>query len=264
MPKKEKLMNQVVIITGASSGIGEQLKLNYQKDGDTVVNMSLGVEEDKYNYNVDVSNRELVFATIDKIFADFGKIDVLINCAGFGVYGAVELLTEQKCKAIMDVNFFGTLWCCQAALKYMQSGAKIVNIASACALFCLPFRALYSASKSAVHMISYGLRMELDGTGIQVTSICPGDIKTNFSKNRDITLETNEKYGQRIKKSCDHIAEREDGRMDKVSASLKIYKICKKKKLKPMYIIGGKYKFLNFGKNLITQNALLKITNKFF
>lgn len=260
----ENKIQKIVVITGASSGIGEELKNNYQKDGHIVINLSLNANEDKYNYAIDVSNKQLVAEKFAKIFADFGRIDVLINCAGFGVFGAVELLDEEKCRKIFDVNFFGTLWCCQEALKYMQKGSRIVNIASACALYALPFRAMYSASKSAVNMLSYGLRMELDGTGIEVTSICPGDIKTNFSKNRDITLDTNNKYGERIKKSCDQIASREHKRMDKQKAVKKIYKICTKKHVKPMYIVSGKYNFLYFACRFVSQNTILKMTNKMF
>lgn len=258
-------MEKIVVITGASSGIGEQLKIMYEKQNDIVVNLSLGIEkEDEFNYNVDVSNRELVFFVMEKIYNHFGKIDVLINCAGYGVYGAVELTEEHKARQIFEVNYFGTLWCCQAVLKYMKKGARIINISSACSLFCLPYRSMYSASKSAVSMITYGMRMELKDFGIEVACINPGDIKTNFSKNRDITLTTNEKYGESIKKSCDKIASHEHKRMTKEYACKKIFKICNKKHLKPMYIIGKKYKFLNFGKRIICTNMLLNITKKHF
>jgi len=211
-----------------------------------------------------VSNKELIFSVMEKIYNDFDSIDVLINCAGYGVYGAIELVEEEKSKQIFDVNYFGTLWCCQAALKFMKKGARIINISSACALFCLPYRAMYSASKAAVNMLSFGLRMELSDYGISVTCICPGDIKTNFSKNRDITLKTNEKYQDKIEKSCNKIAAHEHRRMDKEKACKKIYKICNKKHLKPMYIIGGKYKFLNFGQKFVCKNTILSLTKKMF
>lgn len=254
-------MEKIIVITGASSGIGLKLKEFYEKDGCRVINFSRNNSQD---YVVDVSSDEQVCEAMQDVYKKYGKIDVLINCAGYGVFGAVELTPKEKSEQIFDVNYFGTLWCCQEALKYMQKGAKIINISSACALFCLPYRSMYSASKSAVNMISYGLYMELLNSGIQVTSICPGDIKTNFSKNRDITLKTNERYGNKIEKSCSQIAERENGRMDPNKACKKIYKICNKKKLKPMYIIGAKYKIFNFLSRFISTKFLLKITNKFF
>ena len=258
-------MNRVVVITGASSGIGEQLKQFYQKNGDIVINLSIDVkEEDNYNFKLDVSKNEDVANVFDKVGKLYKKIDVLINCAGYGVFGAVELLADEKCKQIFDVNFFGTLWCCKNALKYMERGARIINISSICALFAIPFRTMYSASKAAVSMLSFGLGMELKEFGISVTAICPGDIKTNFSKNRDITLQTNNKYGERIQRSCDIIASKENKRMDKVKASKKIYDICNKKHLKPMYIIGSKYKVFNFARRVLSQKQLNSyINNKY-
>lgn len=256
-------MNKVVVITGASSGIGEDLKKRYESQGDKVVNLSLGIkEEDDFNFNLDVSNKNAVFDAFDKVANIHKQIDVLINCAGYGVFGAIELLSEEKCKKIFDVNFFGTLWCCQAVLRHMQKGGRIVNISSAGAIFCLPFRAMYSASKVAVLNMSYGLTMELKNFGIEVTCICPGDIKTNFSKNRDISLETNAKYGEQIQKSCNKISAGEHKRMDKDYACKKIFKICNKNKVKAMYIVGKKYKFLNFMQRFISKNKLLKIIGR--
>lgn len=261
---KNKNNHKIVVITGASSGIGEQLKIFYERDGHIVINLSRSAKSSKFEYSLDVSQRENVEEVFNKIFKDFGGIDVLINCAGYGVYGAIELTSEAKSRQIFDVNYFGTLWCCQACLKYMQKGGRIINISSACALYALPFRAMYSASKAAVNMLSYGLRMELKSFGIDVTCICPGDIKTNFSKNRDITLETNNKYGSKIKKSCEKIANREHLRMDKEKAVKKIYKICTKRNVKPMYIVSAKYKVLYFFTRFSSKNTVLKITNKLF
>jgi len=144
----------------------------------------------------------------------------------------------------------------------MQKGGRIINISSAGAIFCLPFRAMYSASKVAVLNMSFGLRMELKNSGIDVTCICPGDVKTNFSKNRDISLNTNNKYGVQIEKSCNKIASNEHKRMSKDYACKKIFKICNKNKVKAMYIVGKKYKFLNFMQRFISKNKLLNIISK--
>ena len=261
--RKEKT-KKIVVITGASSGIGEQLKKYYEQDGNVVINLSRSAGGDENNISLDVSKEDDVKNCFKALGEKYGKIDILINCAGYGVFGAIELLESEKCRKIMDVNFFGTLWCCREALKYMKKGSRIINISSACALFSLPFRAMYSASKSAVSMMSYGLGMELKDAGIEVTAICPGDIKTNFSKNRDKTLTTNDRYKDRIELSAKQIEERESSRMDVVYASKKIYRICNKKHLKPMYIVGRMYKFFNFGNRIISNNLLYKIINRMF
>ena len=228
---KKQINEKVIVITGASSGIGEQLKYLYENDGSVVINLSIDAQNDNKNIALDVSNNESVKLAFKNIYDVYKRIDVLVNCAGYGVFGAIELLPEEKCKQIFDVNFFGTLWCCREALKYMKKGSRIINISSACAIFPLPFRSMYCASKSAVSMMSFGLGMELRDAGIEVTAICPGDIKTNFSKNRDKTLTTNDRYKNRIENSAKQIEMREEKRMDKVFASKKIYKICNKIKL---------------------------------
>lgn len=261
---KTKKQN-VIVITGASSGVGEGLLNLYKNDGDIVVNLSKSVQtENKLNYRCDVTSEADVKRAIDGITEDFGKIDILINCAGFGVFGAVELTPVENIKKMFDVNLFGAITVTQYALKLMSAGAKIINISSACALFSVPFRSLYSASKSALNMFSYGLYMELKSSKIQVTAICPGDIKTNFSKNRDITPLTNERYGKRIEESINSINNRQSKRMDRDVACKKIYKIINKKKLKPMYIVSKLYNFLYFAKRFSSEKALLNVTNKMF
>jgi len=258
-------MDKIIVITGASSGIGEELKRLYNLNGDTVINLSYDVkEEDSLNYNVDVSNRDLVFQTFEKIGKTYGRVDVLINCAGYGVFGATEMLSQKECEKIIDVNFFGVLWCSQACLKYMKEKSKIINISSACALFELPYRTMYCASKSAVNSLTFGLRMELKQFGIDVISICPGDIKTNFSKNRVIEIDKENRYSEALNNSIGVIGKNESARMDKTKAVKKIFKICIKRKNKPMYIIGRKYKFLNLLKKFFGLNIWLNVTYKMF
>jgi len=256
-------MKRIILITGVTSGIGAKLKELFESGGDTVLGLARSVEQNEFNYVVDVSDKKQVFDTFNEIGKKY-KIDMLINCAGFGQFGALELLTEEEIKRQFDVNVFGLLWCTQACLPHMNSGGKIINISSASAFFALPFRAVYSASKAAVNMLSFGLRMELSNAGIQVTSICPGDIKTNFNKNRQANLNTNERYGDRIQKSFANIQARAEKRMTNEYASKCIFKICNKKKLKALYVVGKTYKFLNFCDHMFTKNAILKATNKHF
>ncbi|MBR4270623.1 MAG: SDR family NAD(P)-dependent oxidoreductase [Clostridia bacterium] len=257
-------MNRVIIITGVTSGIGAKLKELFLADGDIVIGLARSVEDSEFNYSLDVSNHEDVKNTFEKIGQKYPKVDMLINSAGFGQFGAVELLTETEIKKQFDVNVFGLIWCNQSVLPLMNRGSKIINISSASAFFALPFRSLYSASKAAVNQISFGLYMELKDAGIQVTSICPGDIKTNFNKNRQANLTTNSRYSDRIEKSFTHIQERAEKRMSNDYASKCIYNICNKKKLKPLYIVGKSYKFLNFCDHIFSKKAILDVTNKRF
>ena len=258
-------MDRVVVITGSNSGIGRALKQKFEKAGDIVIGVNIdGAFDDKKEFFADVSNEQVVKEVFEKIGVLYSKIDILINCAGYAVFGAVELIPSASAKNMFDVNYFGTMYCINSALKYMQKGAKIFNISSACAFYCVPFRTHYSASKAAVSMLSYGLRMELKDSGIDVVAICPGDVKTNFSKNRKKTLETNFRYGDRILKNAEKIDKRENKRMSVEYATNKMFKIMNKKKTKPMYIVGKNIKFLHFASRFISTKTLLHFTNKMF
>lgn len=258
-------MNKVVVITGATSGIGLALKQRFEKDGDTVYALSINNPSNVSNfYECDVTNEGQIDSAISEIGKKHGNIDVLVNCAGYGLFGATELLPTNEVKRQMDTNFMGVYLTSKYALKYMTRGSRIINISSACALFPLPYRNLYSASKAAVSSFSQGLKMELMPLGIQVTSICPGDIKTPFIKNRVKYFDTNEKYGDRIQKASDKVENNNDKRMEIDYAVNKIYKIINKKKLKPEYIVGGKYKLLYFAMRFFPKSCYINFVEKHF
>ncbi len=253
-----------IVITGASSGIGLDLAQNLTKLGHVVIGISRNECDDKNHYVCDVSNYEKIVSVFNQIHEKFGTIDVLICNAGFGLSGAIELACKEDCDRIMDVNYNGVLYCCRAALKYMKNGSKILNIASACALFALPYRGLYCASKSAVNMLSYSLRMEVGRFGVDVCSVCPGDVKTNFTKNRVKNFETNERYKTSIENSTKYVDSREDKRMPVSVVTDNIIKLINKKKMPALKIIGGKYKVFYFFSKILPTTLFLMIVNKLF
>ena len=256
---------RIIVITGAKSGIGMGLKDLFTKNGDMVITLDKSIEENTdTEYFCDVSNEQEVIDTFNYIGEKFGHIDMLINCAGYAVYGATELIDTNKAKSMFDVNYFGTLSCIKGALKFMNKGSRIVNISSACAFFAVPFRTHYSASKSAVSMLSYGLRMELKDSGVDVLCICPGDVRTNFSKNRVKTFDTNFRYGNKIEESAKQIDKREPKRMTIEYATKKMYKIANKKKSKPMYIVGGSMKWAYLANKILPLKWILGFTGKYF
>lgn len=287
-----------VVITGGTSGIGKALVRKFVAQGDDVFVLARSIENSTQNQilrnewieekkiadkneateidnalenlnkvNVlgikcDIANKEEIQKAFALVREKFGEVDILVNNAGYGVSGATELVSESECRKIFDVNFFGSLFCMQEALPMMKSGSKIVNISSACAIFALPFRTLYCASKAATSMLSHSIRLELKNSGIEVFAICPGDIKTNFTKNRVKNFQTNIRYGDRIEKATNKIDSREDKRMTLDFASSKIFKIIMKKKHKAQYIIGAKYKALYFAQKIFPINLVLNATNK--
>lgn len=251
---------RTIIITGASSGIGLGLKNQFESKGDIVIDIS----KDGRDYQCDVGDCEKLKAVFDDIYLNYGEIDMLITCAGYGISGAIELLNEEDTKKQFDVNFFGTANACKYAIPMMKKNGKFVIIASATALFPLPFKAYYCASKSAVDSFAQSLRMELSQTNLQVTSICPGDIKTNFSKNRVKIYETNERYGNSIELSTKPTEKTEKRRMSPEYAIKKIYKICEKRHFKPRYIVGKQYKIFNLCRHLFSTNVIDSCLTKIF
>lgn len=255
---------RVVVITGGNSGIGLETANLFRKNGDIVIVISKNVEEDQLNFKCDVSNYEQVKQVFEKISKLYNKIDILINNAGYGISGASELLPNSQVQNLFDVNVMGVINCTQCALPFMNKGGKVINIGSAMAFFPLPFRTMYASSKIAVVNLSYGLRMELKDFGIDVCVICPGDVKTNFTKNRIKNFETNEKYGQRIKNAAESLDSKEDKRMPASYVAQKIFNVCNKTKIKPLVIVGNKYKLLYFVQRFFPINLILNVIEKNF
>ena len=252
---------KIVIISGCTSGIGKELCALYRADGHVVVGIArTAVEPD---IAADVTDLEAVKRVVDEVYARYGRIDTVIANAGGGLSGATELLPIEQVQKQIDLNFTAALNLVRCALTYMQAGSNAVFISSACALFALPYRAMYCASKAAVNMAAYGLYMELKRHGIRVSSVCPGDIQTNFTANRIKYGDGGERYGDAPLVSAQKIDGREHKRMKLKPAVKKIYKCCKKGK-KPLYIIGFKYKALNFLRHILPQKLMLDITAKIF
>lgn len=255
-----RIEKRTIVITGASSGIGLGLRNIFESKGDLVIDIS----KDGSDFKCDVADHKKLKSIFEEIYLNHGEIDMLITCAGYGISGAIELLKEDDTKKQFDVNFFGTANACKYAIPMMKKDGKFVIIASATAIFPLPFKAYYCASKAAVDSFAQSLRMELSQTKMQVTSICPGDIKTNFSANRVKIYETNERYGNSIEISTKPTEKSESRRMAPEYAIKKIYNICEKKNLKPRYIVGRQYKFFNVCKHLFSVSIINKILCKMF
>ena len=252
-------MSRIVVITGASSGIGLELKNLFEGCGDKVLTISRS-EGDSNHYMADVSHEIKMRQVFNDIKEKYGRIDILINNAGVGMSGVTELLPNEDIEKLINVNLYGVLHCVRLALPIMSEGSKIINMSSAMALFPVPFRSIYGAIKSAVLNFSFSLKMELKPLGIDVCAICPGDIKTNFTNNRLKHFETNERYGDRIKTATEKNDGRENKRMPVDKCGAKIFKLIQKKKLRPFYIVGGKYKFLYFLTKITPKSWLLNIT----
>ena len=255
----KKIENKVILITGGSSGIGLALAEKLNKNN-TVITIGLEQKQQENYYACDISDFSQVQAVIQDIAKKHKQIDIVINCAGYGMSGATQLIDIQQQKRMMDVNLFGIVNVVQNILSYVSQTAKIINVSSASGLFCVPFRTMYATTKCAVNMLTFGLRMELSNTKIQLTSICPCNIKTNFTANRVKDFKTNALYGNSIEKSTLALDSKEHKRMSVEKATKQILRIISKKKFKPYYIIGTGIKLLNFFARFVPKSLVEKIT----
>lgn len=185
-------MSKIVLVTGASSGLGQAIAQRLAAQGHTVFGTTRNPSGDMGKVRMialDVTDDVSVTNAIDEVIAAAGRIDVLINNAGVGICGAVEDTELDEARWQMETNFFGTVRAIHAVIPYMraQGSGRIINVSSLAGLAGLPFQAYYSASKFAVEALNEALRMELSGTGIDSTNINPGDFKTGFTAARVFT-----------------------------------------------------------------------------
>ena len=187
--------NKVVLITGASSGIGKQTAIEFAKLGSNIIlvarrkNKLEQVENELKQFNVntlvctcDVSKKDQVEKMSKIVLEKFNSIDILVNNAGFAIYGSVFDLSINDIESQMETNYFGMIYCTKNFLPLMleKKSGHIVNVASVAASFGLPGIASYCASKFAMLGFSEGLKHELSGTGVGITVVSPIMVKTDF------------------------------------------------------------------------------------
>jgi NAD(P)-dependent dehydrogenase (short-subunit alcohol dehydrogenase family) len=179
---------KVVLVTGASTGIGRVCSEHLAGRGMTVYGASRSVPPGVqfHALRMDVTSDASVSDGIKQIHEQQSRLDAVINCAGYGIAGAVEETSPQEAMAQMDTNFFGVHRVCRAVLPIMrqQKNGVIINISSLAGLLAVPFQAFYSASKFAMEGMTEALRMEVRPFGIRVALIEPGDFKSEFPANR--------------------------------------------------------------------------------
>src|ERR1700761_7640906 len=183
-------MKRVILVTGASAGIGKEFAKELLKDGHIVYGAARKVEkmEDIRQLGVkilqmDVTDEDSMAKGVSTILKAEGRIDVLINNAGFGSYGAVEDVPMTDARYQLEVNVFGAARLIQLVLPSMREHkyGRIINVTSIGGKLALAFGGWYHASKFALEALSDSLRNEVERFGIDVVVIEPGGIKTEWS-----------------------------------------------------------------------------------
>ena len=195
---------RVVLITGASSGIGRACAEHLAARGFRVFGAQRHTAGDQTragdveHLTMDVDDDDSVNRAIQIVLEKAGRLDAVVNNAGFALMGSVEDTSIAEAKAQMETNFFGVLRVCRAVLPIMreQGRGHIINISSLAGVLGLPFSGLYSASKFALEGMSESLRLETRRFGVRVVLIEPGDFRTQLPAKRRIASasETNDAY----------------------------------------------------------------------
>jgi len=189
---------RTVLVTGCSSGIGlatcHVLSRNNFMTYGTVRNLSKATKiQDLINrenlplkiLHLDVNDNQSIKLAVKRITSDTGRLDILINNAGYGMFGPIEEITNQEIKKQFETNFFGTIRVIKSIVPIMrkQGNGIIVNISSMVGRFGVPLNSAYVSSKFAVEGLSESIAFELEEFGIRVIVIEPGVVKSDFFQN---------------------------------------------------------------------------------
>ena len=190
-------MKKVVIITGASRGFGELIAKKFQKENFQVIATMRNIDSSpslKKLENVDIKKLDVTVKSdvknvVDYTVEKYGRIDILINNAGYGAFGFLEEASDEEIRNQFNVNYFGLIDCIKGVLPQMrkQKDGVIVNISSIAGRFGLPFTSLYNSSKFAVEGLTECLHYELSLFGIDIKTVAPGSFRTGFHDSINFT-----------------------------------------------------------------------------
>jgi short-subunit dehydrogenase len=192
-----ELSGKVAVITGASMGIGEAITKLFANQGAQVVMLSrdavraeatrgrIGHPEQTLALACDVRHREEIDRVVGVTMHHFQRIDIWVNNAGHGLLDSIASVKMSDFRELFETNLFGTVDGMQAVIPIMkqQGSGTIVNISSVAGHIPIPFHASYSGTKFAMNAIGKAARVELAAAGVNVLTVCPGYVKTEFSAN---------------------------------------------------------------------------------
>ena len=202
----ENMSQKIALVTGGTSGIGLGTCRALKRRGCKVYEISrreTGTDPAIEHLQADITKEDQVQKAVQEVYRREGRIDILINNAGYGISGAIEFTPTEEAKKQFDVNFFGMVNVNRAVLPIMrrQHSGRILNLSSVAGQIAIPFQAYYSASKAAVLIYTMALANEVRCFGIHVTAIMPGDIHTGFTAARRKNVEGDDVYEGRITRS---------------------------------------------------------------
>ena len=246
-------MRKTILITGCSTGIGRQTAKYFQERGWNVAATVRSNPEQDTELNaldnvlvttLDVTKEDTIKEAVTKTIDRFGKIDVLLNNAGYGSYGVLEATPEKAIRMQFDVNVIGTLLVSKNIIPHMrkEGSGTIINISSMGGKISFPLGTLYHGSKFAVEGMSEALSFELEAIGIKVKMIEPGMINTNFEETvlKNLNVDPGQaEYGPFLEKVMAGMQQAGSVNSEPIVVSEKIYEAATDDKSQLRYIAGA-------------------------
>lgn len=261
-------MEKVILITGGTSGIGLFTAKRLAGKRCRVYELSRSERgtDGVCHIRTDVTDEAQVGRAVQQVLDREGRIDVVINNAGYGISGAVEYTDTAEAQRQFDVNFFGMVRVNRAVLPILhaQGYGRIINMSSVAAPIAIPFQTYYSASKAAIRAYSLALQSEVKPYGIDVCCIMPGDVATGFTAARKKNPAGDDAYGGRISRSVAVMERDEQAGISAEYAGAYVAKKALQKRVPVLCTLGGKYKVFVFLTRLLPTRLLVWLVGKLY
>ncbi len=256
-------MKKIVLLIGASSGIGYEIAKQLDKNKYIIYNASRRPcsLSDITNYQVDITNKEDIKFVISKILNKHDSIDIVIYCAGFSMASEFLPSIDEDYRYLFEVNFFGVINMLKEVLPIMidNNSGRILVISSLASEAIIPYDPFYSASKSALNTLIKDINIEMNQYNIFLSAILPGGIKTNFTYKRKIYPSASQSFHN----ACKVLEHSEQDGMTVEKAAQTIIKSIPKKH-KPIIVIGIKNKIQYFLMKILPSKISNELIRKYF
>lgn len=265
---------KVIFITGASSGLGKACADYLLKRGHIIFGTSRGADfstlaYDENNVNLlplELQNENSIKEAINFVISLCGKIDVVINNAGYGFASPIEDAPIEEVRKLFAVNFLGSVSVVQQMMPIFrrQSYGLIINVSSLAGRFSLPFNGFYAGTKFALEAISESLYMELRGTNIRVVLVEPGDMSTNFTNSRKEFIKSNSYYNELFNIALNITKRDEENGADPNTIVESINNIVNSKRPKFRYAVGKEARFVSILHKILPDRIFLYFLGKHY
>lgn len=271
--------SKVVLVTGASSGIGKAIAETLMQEGYLVYGTSRKQEPGSVSaiatspaggalkmIYLDVCSDESAQQAVAQIWKTEGRLDILVNNAGFGIAGAVELTTSEEVCRQLNTNFLGVQRMCRQVLPIMrrQKEGRIINIGSVMGIFAIQFQSVYSVSKFALEALTEAMRIEVRPFGIKVTLVQAGDTRTGFVREFVAAAKEDRVYAERFINSINGAEKAEKSGHRPEIVAKEVLRMIKKKHPPVRVTVGWLYKLFRFLKRFAPDRLVEYVVTRFY